>query len=249
MSEPVLPRDDRDPAERDQEPAARSRWWGTVGCVLVPLVLIVAVVAGLLTLLQRRPRLTETTARQLVTTTLQRESREAFVVTGTLEIATTTRVRSTTRLLPGILDVSLGTTQSTVRVPGRVSYGVAIPELDARAIRVYGDTVELQLPPPAVYAVEPILDQMEVRTESGWLEVRGSAREEVERRAIALIRGAMRAQAERHLQDSDQPAINTAEALHELLRPVFQSAGLRNPVFRFRLTEALTYTADRPRRR
>jgi hypothetical protein len=193
------------------------------------------------------PRLTEEQVRALVTTTLQREVREAFLVTGTLDVTATTRVRNTRRFLPGILDVPLGTAESTVRVPGRVSYGLPVSDVGAEAIRLVGDTVLIQVPAPRVFAIDPNLEQMEVETEVGWLRLSGDAREEVQQRAIALVRSSMQAQAERHLADSEQPRINSAETLHELLRPAFVAAGIESPVFRFQLSENLSYTADRAR--
>lgn len=215
------------------------------GCALFALVVVAVLIGGLRLLLEHRPRLTESVADSLVTSVLQREARRAFLVTGSLDLAVTTRVRTTTRLLPGMLDLPLGTTESTVRVPGRVSYGIRVSDVQARDIAVFGDTVEIRLPDPAVYSVEPMLERMEVQTEAGWLTVRGEAREDVERRAIGLVRGAMLEQARLHLAGSEQPRINSAETLHELLRPVFQSAGVKEPVFRFRLGESLTWSADR----
>lgn len=215
------------------------------GCVLLLVLLAAVTIGGLLLLIERRPRLTESAADSLVTGLLQREARRAFLVTGSLDLAITTRVRTATKLLPGILDLSLGTTESTVRIPGRVSYGLRVSDVRERDIRVIGDTVEIRLPDPSVYSIEPILERMEVQTESGWLTLRGEAREDVERRAIGMVRAAMLEQAQQHLAGSEQPRINSAETLYELLRPVFRSAGLDDPVFRFRLGESLTWTGDR----
>src|SRR5690606_14055314 len=82
------------------------------GCVLLLVLLAAVTIGGLLLLFERRPRLTEAAADSLVTSVLQREARRSFLVTGSLDLAITTRVRTATKLLPGILDLSLGTTES-----------------------------------------------------------------------------------------------------------------------------------------
>ena len=227
------------------EPAATDRRTRLIGCAGV-LLLAVAGLFYLLPDLLRRPRLTDEQVRELVTATLQREAREAFLVTGVLELTANTRVTNTRRLLPGILDMPLGTTESTVRVPGRVSYGIAVSDVAVETIRIHGDTVHVRLPDPRVYAIDPQLDRMEMETEVGWLRLGDDARAEVQQRAIALVRETLQAQAEQHLADSEQPRINTAETLHQLLHPVLVSAGIATPVFQFQLSETLHYTADRP---
>jgi hypothetical protein len=208
------------------------------------LLLLVAVTGFVLLargLYDRRPRLTEETARAIVTTTLQRETRAAFLVTGTLDISATTRFGTTTRFLPGLLDMPVGRTEATVRAPGRVSYGIDIAELGADAIAVYGDTIEIRVPTPRVFSVEPFLDAMEVETRTGWLRPRGEAREHVQQRAIGLLRAALDEQGRRHIADTEQPRINTAETLHEMLRPAFAAAGVPEPVFVFRISDQLVY--------
>jgi len=213
--------------------------------VAVGLLLVTAVVLLLVPLAwQHRPRLTAEQARALVSSTLQHEARAAFLVTGTLDVIVTTRVTNTKRLLPGFLNIPLGTAEATVRVPGRVSYGIRVSDVRADAIRVSGDTVAMKVPEPRVYALEPLLEQLEVETEVGWLRLSGEAREEVRQRALELVRSTMRAQAERHLADSEQPRINSAETLHQLLRPAFIAAGVAAPVFQFQLSERLNYTGE-----
>jgi hypothetical protein len=54
------------------------------------------------------------------------------------------------------------------------------------------------------------------------------------------VQALLRAQAERHLETSVQPAVNTAEALQALLTPPLQAAGLEAPRFRFRVGPDLT---------
>jgi hypothetical protein len=217
-------------------------------------VLLLVALAGFALLarmaIDRRPRLTSEEVRTLVTTTLQREAREAFLVTGTLEINAVTRVGTTTRLLPGLLDLQVARAQSTVRAPGRVAYGIDVSQVGPDAIAVHGDTIVIRVPEPRVFSVEPLLEQMEVETQAGWMRTRPDAREQLQQDAIMMLRGALDTQARRHLADADQPRINTAETLYELLRPVFIAAGVTDPVFRFDITDRLVYRGgggDRPR--
>ena len=60
--------------------------------------------------------------RSTLFATLTRESPEAFLVTGRLEMTVTTRVANSKVLLPGWVDLDLGTTRATVRVPGTVPF-------------------------------------------------------------------------------------------------------------------------------
>jgi hypothetical protein len=217
------------------------RWW-----VAAALLLAAAVVAFLLVprLLQWRPQLTGEEAAELATATLQRESREAFIITGALDLTVHTQVTNVRRFLPGLLDLSLGTVESTVRAPGRVSYGFRVDALSRESFRVHGDTIEMDVPPVRVYSVEPALDAMEVSTTTGWLRVRESTPSEVQQRATALVTDALRRQAEQHLGSSEQPGIHTAQTVAELLRPAFQARGIRDPVFVFRIGSGLSYTSE-----
>jgi hypothetical protein len=211
----------------------------------VPLAHIAVIVAtGMLLLISTvglylwssRPRLSQTDIRDAVYSTIQRESPASFLVTGALEVTATTRVANTRTLFPGIVDIDLGTTSATVRVPGRVSYGFDVRELSPAMIRVLeGDTIEVTVPEPVIYSVEPNLEQMDVETQRGWLRLSQRTTEQVRGRAIQLVQQALRAQGEAHLRGSSQPRINTADALYEMLRPVLIAAGMQDPQIRFRI--------------
>ena len=211
----------------------------------VPLAHIAVIVAtGMLLLISTvglylwssRPRLSQTDIRDAVYSTIQRESPASFLVTGALEVTATTRVANTRTLFPGIVDIDLGTTSATVRVPGRVSYGFDVRELSPAMIRVLeGDTIEVAVPEPVIYSVEPNLEQMDVETQRGWLRLSQRTTEQVRGRAIQLVQQALRAQGEAHLRGSSQPRINTADALYEMLRPVLIAAGMEDPQIRFRI--------------
>lgn len=203
----------------------------------VALVLLAGIAA--VVLLWARPRITEREVRQAVFTAIQTESPEAFVVTGRLEITAETRIEDSRVLLPGIVGLDLGTTRATVRVPGRVSYGFPADALRPEMVRFTEEgVIEVALPALQVYSAEPDLAALEVETVRGWARLPGGATD-VERRAIAIIEGALRRQGATHLASSYQPRINTAQALQRLLRPALQGLGMSEPGFRFRLGNGL----------
>lgn len=182
-----------------------------------------------------RPQVSAVDVRDVVYSTIQRETPASFLITGALEVTATTRVENTRTLLPGVLGIDLGTTSATVRVPGRVSYGFDVRLLTPEMIHVMGDTIEVVVPEPVLYSVEPNLEQMEISTERGWLRLSRSTVDQVRGRAIELVQQTMRTQGTAHLQDSAQPRINTAHALYQMLRPVLIAAGIEDPQIRFRI--------------
>src|SRR5690606_8644628 len=196
---------------------------------------------------QLRPRLTQEDVQVTVLTTLAEEAPASFYVTGTLRFATTVEGRSEKTLLPGLLNLDLGTTRAEVRVPGRVAYGFDVRALRPEHIR-YGDdgVVEVDVPALQVFSVEPELERAEIRTEVGWARLHGSSGQEMERRALRAVRPAMRQTAQRHLQTSETPRLHTAEALARLLATPLRAAGLAAPRFRFRLGDGAVYEIDAP---
>ncbi len=183
-------------------------------------------------------RISESEVREAVYAAIQQEADTSFLITGYIDVATTTRVENTPVLLPNVLGLRLGTTSVTVRVPGRVSYGFAASALRPEMIRVHGDTVDFTLPPLAVYSAEPDLAAMEVETNTGW--ARAPARvQETERQAIRQLSETLHRQGELHLQQTMQPRVNTARALQTMLTPVLRSAGMENPYFRILLGDGL----------
>jgi hypothetical protein len=158
-----------------------------IGVIVATGVLLLIGAVGLF-LWSSRPRLSETDIRDVVYSTIQRESPESFLITGVLEVTATTRVENTRTLLPGVMGIDLGTTSATVRVPGRVSYGFDVRQLTPAMIRVLpGDTIEVTVPEPVLYSVEPNLEQMEVETQRGWLRLSQRTVDEVRGRAIQLV--------------------------------------------------------------
>lgn len=214
-----------------------TRRWRIMLGITAALVLLV-----LVAVLARRsllPSFTEAEVRDRITATIQREAHASFLVTGTLDITATTTVENTREILPDLLGISLGTSTATVQVPGRAFYGFDVRKLAPQQIRVLGDTlVEIDVPAPEVYSVEPNLGDMRVWTDRGWARSQGST-DRAERRALMLINGALMRQAKIHVQSSVQPHVNTARALKLMLDPALQSLGLKDPVYRFRIGQRI----------
>lgn len=203
------------------------------------MLLLVAVGVGL-GVWWMRPQVTEEEVRASVVTTIQREAPASFYVTGFLDITTTITVENTKYLFPDLFRFDLGTTRSTVRTPGRVSYGFDVRALRPEMIALGDDgVVSVTLPELSVYSVEPDLSEMEVQTEVGWARMHRSSGQRVEQRAIRHVQQALREQGEAHLKTSTQARVHTAEALRTLLTPVLEAAGLADPRFRIRVGPAL----------
>ncbi len=184
-------------------------------------------------------RVSEREVRAAVFSAVQKESPEAFLVTGRLDVTVTTEIEDSRVLLPGLIGLNLGTARATVRVPGRISYGFPADSLKPAMVRLTeAGAIELDLPTLQIYSVEPDLAALEVQTERGWARLPG-AREEAERRAIAVIESALRRQGNVHIESSYQPRINSARALQRLLSPALQGLGMAEPVFRFHLGDGL----------
>lgn len=181
------------------------------------------------------PSVTEAEVRDAFFTSIQQEAAEAFLVTGRLDLTATTRVENTKTLLPGLLDLDLGTTSATVRVPGRVSYGFPIDSLRPSMVQMLEDgTIQVELPSLEIYSVEPRLSALEVETTRGWARL-GSEEDAVERRAVAIVERAMRQQGRAHLRTSYTSRVNTAKAMERMLTPVLEGLGMEAPRIRFRI--------------
>lgn len=196
----------------------------------------------------------EERVRRTVITTVQEETPASFLVTGTLDIRATVEIDSAqyatpdwvtfvlTYSQPGLLPMLEGRSRTTVRVPGRVSYGFDVQALEPSMITVAeAGTIAVDLPELSVYSVEPNLAQLQVKTsEEGWMRVFPSeVAEEVRERAMEGVEGAFRRQAERRLADATQPRINTARALEAMLTPPLRAAGVEQPRYRIRVGSRL----------
>lgn len=196
----------------------------------------------------------EDRVRQTILTTMQEEAPASFLVTGSMDMSVTVHLDSSQYMTPDWLTYVLqqthpsalsmlkGTSETRVRVPGRVSYGFEVGALTPEMIRVEADeTVVVQLPPLSVYSVEPELDRLEVETTAeGWLRIIPSdVHEEVRTRALARVEEAFRAQVEEHFSSSVQPRVNTARALKEMLAPPLKAVGMSDPSFRIQIGEEI----------
>lgn len=219
------------------------RWISRVLFVL----LLLAVGAGAgMWLMQTRlvlpeVQVTQHQVQQLIITKLVDEQPTSFLVTGYLDVTADITQENTKYLFPDYFDddLSLGTTRSTVRLPGRISYGVDLTQLKPDAIVLQQDSiVVITLGAIEMQSVEADLENMQIQTDVGWARLSSRSGRTVERKAIMFAQQALKDQAGQHLQTSGQPVLNTQRALEQLLIPVLRTAGIANPVIRFRIAPA-----------
>lgn len=186
------------------------------------------------------PRMSEEEVRQTITTAITAERAEAFLVTGSLDVQATIRQASRQVFLPGLLNLDLGTSTATVRVPGTAVYGFDVRTLRPGDIRLADDgVVEVTIPALAVKSVEADLARMEVETARGWLRSDASVAR-MQDTAVRQINVALRNQAIAYVSgDAVQAKTNTATALAAMLRPALVAAGMEAPRFRFQITPTL----------
>lgn len=204
--------------------------------------LAAALAAGLLILLTvvryARKHISQAHIQERVVATIQSEARASFLVTGTLDITATTTIENTKTFLPGLLNVDLGTSRATVQVPGRAYYGFDVRKLDAKRIKLHGDTVDITVPQPELLSVDANLQELRVWSQQGWLRTPASV-DAVERMATRRLDNALSHQAATHVANSAQPRVNTAQALEKMLAPPLIAAGIKRPVFHFRIGDHL----------
>lgn len=180
-----------------------------------------------------------------VHTAIQREADAAFLVTGRIEVTATSEVANTRTVLPGLLDLNLGTSRATVRVPGTVWYGVPLDGFVPGDVELVGDTlVRLRLPPLQVQAVEAALGDMEVRTERGWARLPVLSERDAERAAVGFVNDALREQGAAHVTDDPGAGTRTARVVADLVAPVLLAAGAASPTFHVTLGDR-TYVVGR----
>lgn len=210
--------------------------------VTVIAISLIILAAGAISLARRfgPPALARDEVREALYSTIQRETPASFLVTGTLDIIAETEIEASRRLLPGIVGLNLGTSRASVRVPGRVSYGFDIQQLEPDMISFLNDTIiELRLPELSIHSVEPRLGGLEVATERGWTRWAPDP-DSLEQQALSFAENALRRQALAHLQDSLQPRINTAAALERMMRPVLDGLGHHRAAIHVRINPRVT---------
>jgi hypothetical protein len=172
------------------------------------------------------PRLSLDEVRSAVVSTLQSESPESILVTGSINVAVTTVSANTRYLLPGMVTLDLGTTEATARVPGTVNYGIDVGELDTTRIEIVDGVLYLTIPTIRVISVEPDLSALELQTRVGWARTHAGSGAAATRDAVSRITGALREQGERHVEEAIQPRINTAHAIMDVVTRALLSAGV-----------------------
>lgn len=197
----------------------------------------------------------EATVRRTVITTVEEESPASFLVTGTLDLHVEVAIDSAEYLTPdwltsmlkmtqpGSLALLQGQSRTQVRVPGRVSYGFNVRDVAAEQIHLLeDDVVQVELPSLSVHSVEPNLSRLEVNmSNEGWMRLFPSeTNEQVRGQALSAVESAFREQAQRRLDSSTQPRVNTARAMEAMLRPALQAAGLSSPRFQIHVGDRLT---------
>ena len=211
-----------------------AKIWAVTAAVVV--LILVGVIAALRRVAQG---IAPEEVRERIVATIQSEAKESILITGSIDLTGTVTVENVRTLLPGVLDIDLGSSRATVQVPGRVYYGFDVRELDRDKIRIRGDTIEITVPQPRVISVDANLQELRVWSANGWLRSSQSL-QTVERTAMQRIDNVLARQAAQHVATSAQPRVNSAEAIRRMVRPVVEAAGITNPVFQFQLTERLT---------
>lgn len=206
-----------------------------LGGAAVVVLILLAVIA---LLRQVAERVAPEELRERIVATIQSEARQSLLLTGSIDLTATVTIENAKTLLPGVLNIDLGTSRAMVQVPGRAHYGFDVRELSRDKIQISGDTIRIQVPQPRVLSVDANLQQMQIWSTKGWLRS-GASVQSVERSAITRIDNALARQAAAHVASSAQPRVNSAEAIRHMVMPVLTAAGIENPVFQFELTEKL----------
>lgn len=224
------------------DPAPRRRLRALVLIAAVVFVLLGAGAAYLV--LTGGSVVTEEEVRSAVLTALQSEAAEEFVVTGRLTSSLSGSSARRWRLR--LLNVETGRAEVDVRVPASMTYGFSLRDLEPSDIRFReGGVVEVVLPPLSVFSVEPQLEEAEVDIDvTGQARLTPSLTEKTLEQTLRRVRPALRAQAEAHLRDSDQPAVNSARALRTMLSTPLEAAGVDVGDVRFRFVVAPGDTID-----
>lgn len=215
------------------KPKSAKIWAVTTAIAVLALVGVIAALRGV------ARGIAPDEVRERIVATIQSEAKESLLITGSVDLTGTVTVENVRTLLPGVLDIGLGSSRATVQVPGRAYYGFDVRELDREKIRIRGDTVEITVPQPRVISVDANLQELRVWSAKGWLRSAQSL-QSVERTAMQRIDNVLARQAAQHVATSAQPRVNSAEAIRRMVLPVVQAAGITTPVFQFQLTERLT---------
>jgi hypothetical protein len=200
--------------------------------------LVLILLALMIALRESVKRIAPEEIRERIVATIQSEAKASLLITGSIDLTATVTIENAKTLLPGLLDIDLGSARAMVQVPGRAYYGFDVREIDQERITIRGDTVRIIVPQPKVLSVDANLQELKVWSDKGWLRS-ATELQKVERTAIRRIDNALARQAAAHVINSAQPRINSADALERMIKPVVIAAGIDNPVFEFELAERL----------
>ena len=226
------------------DPAApRLRRLPRLLAVAVAVLLVAVAVLGW-AVVRQGGLVTEDEVRSAVRTGIEAEAAEGFVVTGRL--SSTLSGSSARRRRVRVLNLEVGRSEVAVRVPATMTYGFSLDAFDADAVRFREDgVVEVVLPPLSVFSVEPELEDAEVDIDvSGTSRLSPELTERTLEQTLRRVRPALRRQAQAHLRDSSQPAVNSARALRRMLAAPLEAAGVDLDVVRFRFVIAPGDTLD-----
>lgn len=187
-------------------------------------------------------KITENVVRETIITQLRSETPMAFLITGALELSADITEENTKYFFPEYFDdrFSLGTTRSNVRLPGRVTYGVNLQDIDSTHISLENDSlIIIRFDEIEIQSVEADLESMQVMTEVGWARLHSRSGQAVEKLAMIEATNALRVQAGQYIQTNAQPLNNTEQALSDMLKPVLQSLGIQNPVVKCQIVPAI----------
>ena len=185
--------------------------------------------------------LTEEEVQTTVLSTIQSEAREGFLVTGRLRSSLSSE--STRRRWIRVLNLTVGETSVRVDLPGTMTYGISLDALEARDVTLEGETVTVRLPNPEVFTVEAELEEAQVDVQSAGINrLSPEQAERTVQHALRSVRPQLRRQAEEYLRENDQPRVNTAETLAEMLAGPLRLAGAEVSRFRFVLSPGDTLT-------
>lgn len=220
----------------------RSRRRGAPVGLGLAVVLAVAVLLGVWALRDAGPTIED--VRMEILAQIESEAAEGFVVTGRL--SSTLSGSSARRWRLRILDIETGRAEVGVRVPATMTYGFSLDDFGADDVRFLEDgIVEVVLPPLEVFSVEPELEEADVMIEqSGVGRITPSLTEQTIEQTLRQVRPALRERAERHLETSEQPAVNSARALRRVLSTPLEAAGVDLGDVRFRFVLAPGDTLD-----
>lgn len=127
------------------------------------LILAVGIIAGMWLMrsgvdLPLPARVTQHDVRQAVITRILDEQQDAFLVAGYLDVAAEFTEENTKYLFPEYFEdmISLGTTRSRVRLPGRATYGIDLKRIYPASITLESDSiVVIAIPGLEIKSVEP----------------------------------------------------------------------------------------------